>query len=192
MYLVNGGLPEVVATFNRQRKELFSAFQQVRNLQNRLVSDYVADMAKHCGKQNAMHLERLWRNIPAQLGRDQDGSSAKFVFKDVLPGIRGYQRMAGAIDWLEATGLVLRLPIVNSGQLPFPAYEKENFFKLFIFDVGILGALGKLPAKNILDYEYGTYKGFFAENFVAQEFKACGRDNLACWREGRAEVEFIT
>ena len=95
MYLVNGGLPEVVATFNRQRKELFSAFQQVRNLQNRLVSDYVADMAKHCGKQNAMHLERLWRNIPAQLGRDQDGSSAKFVFKDVLPGIRGYQRMAG-------------------------------------------------------------------------------------------------
>ena len=98
----------------------------------------------------------------------------------------------GAIDWLEATGLVLRLPIVNSGQLPFPAYEKENFFKLFIFDVGILGALGKLPAKNILDYEYGTYKGFFAENFVAQEFKACGRDNLACWREGRAEVEFIT
>ena len=70
---------------------------QVRNLQSRLITDYVADMAKHCEKQNAMHLERLWRNIPAQLGRDQDGAAAKFVFKDVLPGIRGYQRMAGVI-----------------------------------------------------------------------------------------------
>ncbi len=192
MYLVTGGLPEVVATFYREREDLFIAFQHVRNLQNRLLRDYVADMAKHCGKQNAMYIERLWRNIPAQLGRDHDGGAPKFVFKDVLPGIRGYERMAGVIDWLEAAGLVLRLPIVNSGLLPFPAYEKENFFKLFIFDVGILGALGKLPLKSILDYDYGTYKGFFAENFVAQEFQACRRDNLACWREGRAEVEFIT
>ncbi len=192
IYLVTGGLPEVVLMYNRERENLYTALEQVRNMQNRLITDYVADMAKHCGKQNAMHLERLWRNIPAQLGRDQDGAATKFVFKDVLPGIRGYERMVGVIDWLNAAGLVLRLPIVNSGQLPFPAYEKENFFKLFIFDVGILGALGKLPAKNILDYDYGTYKGFFAENFVAQEFHSCHRDNVACWREGRAEVEFIT
>ncbi len=192
MYLVTGGLPEVVATFQRRREDLFSAFQHVRNLQNRLISDYVADMAKHCGKQNAMHLERLWRNVPAQLGRDQERGATKYIFKDVLPGIRGYERMAGVIDWLEAAGLVLRLPIVNSGLLPFPGYEKENCFKLFVFDVGILGALGRLPAKTILDYDYGTYKGFFAENFVAQEFQASRRDNLACWREGRAEVEFIT
>ncbi|MDT8389946.1 MAG: AAA family ATPase [Lentisphaeria bacterium] len=191
-YLVTGGLPEVVLTFYREQANPFSAFQHVRDVQNRLVTDYVADMAKHCGKQNAMHIERLWGNIPAQLGRDQNGAAPKFVFKDVLPGIRGYERMTGVIDWLEAAGLILRLPIVNSGQLPFPAYEKENFFKLFIFDIGILGALGRLPARNILSYGYGTYKGFFAENFVAQEFQTRRRENLACWREGRAEVEFIT
>jgi len=45
----------------------------------------------------------------------------------IRPGIRGYERLAGAIDWLEAAGLILRVPIANSGQLPFPAYEKENF-----------------------------------------------------------------
>ena len=83
------------------------------------------------------------------------------------------------------------MPIANSGLLPFPAYEKENFFKLFVFDVGILGALSRLPVKSVLDYDYGTYKGFYAENFAAQEFRACQRDNLACWREGSAEVEFI-
>jgi predicted AAA+ superfamily ATPase len=191
LYLATGGLPEVVSAFMQKRDDLFAAFQEVRAVQTRLVSNYVADMAKHCGKQNAMHLERLWRHIPAQLGRDQSGSAPKFVFKDVLPGIRGYERLAGAIDWLSAAGLILRLPIANSGLLPFPAYQKESFFKLFVFDVGILGALSRLPVKSVLDYDYGTYKGFYAENFAAQEFRARRRDNLTCWREGRAEIEFI-
>jgi predicted AAA+ superfamily ATPase len=191
LYLAIGGLPEVVMTFLRNRQDLFSAFAEVRAVQTRLISDYVADMAKHCGKENAMHLERLWQNVPAQLGRDQNGSAPKFVFREVLPGIKGYERLAGVIDWLEAAGLILRIPIANSGQLPFPAFQKENTFKLFVFDVGILGALSRLPVKSILDYDYGTYKGYYAENFAAQEFHSRGWNNLACWREGTAEVEFL-
>ncbi len=191
LYLVTGGLPEVVLVFMKGRGDRFAALQEVRVIQTRLVSEYVADMAKHCGKQNAMHLERLWRNVPAQLGRDQDGSAPKFIFKNVIPGMKGYERIAGTIDWLVAAGLIIRLPIVNSGLLPFTAYEKENFFKLFVFDVGILGALSRLPIKSILDYDYGTYKGYYAENFAMQELMGIHRDNIACWREGRAEVEFI-
>ena len=191
LYLVTGGLPEVVTTFMDERDDQFTAIQEVRTIQTRLLSEYIADMAKHCGKQNAMHLERLWRNTPAQLGRDQNGSASKFTFKDVIPGVKGYERLSGTIDWLVAAGLIIRLPIVNSGLLPFTAYSKENFFKLFVFDVGMLGALSRLPAKNILDYKYGTYKGYYAENFVAQELSATHRDNIACWREKRAEVEFI-
>lgn len=190
-YLVTGGLPEVVSVFLQRRQDQFAAFQEARNIQTRLVSEYVADMAKHCGKQNAMHLERLWRNVPAQLGRDQNGSAPKYVFRDVLPGMRGYERLAGTIDWLQAAGLLLRVPIVNSAQLPFTAYEVQNAFKLFVFDVGILGALSRLPLQAILEYDYGTYKGYVAENFVAQEFAAVGRDNVACWRERTSEVEFI-
>ena len=191
LYLVVGGLPEVVATFMEGRDDQFTALQDVRTIQTRLLSEYIADMAKHCGKQNAMHLERLWRNTPAQLGRDQDGSAPKFTFKDVIPGVKGYERLSGTIDWLVAAGLIIRLPIVNSGLLPFTVYSKENFFKLFVFDVGILGALSRLPAKSTLNYQYGTYKGYYAENFVAQEFTAAHRENFACWREKRAEVEFI-
>jgi len=192
LYLAVGGLPEAVSAFLERRNDPFSAFQKVREIQNRLVSEYSADMAKHCGKQNAMQLERLWRQIPAQLGRDQAGSAPKFVFKDVLPGIKGYERMAGAIDWLETAGLILRVPIANCGQLPFSAYTKENAFKLFVFDVGILGALSRLPVKAVLDYDFGTYKGYYAENFVAQTFRTLNRADTVCWREGTAEVEFLT
>lgn len=191
LYLVTGGLPEVVVAFMRDYDDKQAAFRNVRAIQTRLISEYMADMAKHCGKQNAMHLERLWRNVPAQLGREQKGSAPKFAFKDVLSGIKGYQRMAGVIDWLVSAGLVSRLPIVNCGQLPFTAYERENAFKLFVFDVGILGALSRLPVTSILDYDYGTYKGYYAENFVMQELVAANENNVACWREGRAEVEFI-
>ena len=192
LYLVVGGLPEGVASFQRLREHAVEAFQEVRRIQEQLVSAYAADMAKHCGKQNAMHLERLWRQIPVQLGRDQNGGAPKFVFKDVVPGIKGYERLAGVIDWLEMAGLLIRVPIVNSGQLPFNAFSKENAFKLFVFDVGILGALGRLPVRRVLDYDYGTYKGYYAENFLAQTFLAGGRVPIACCREGTAEVEFLT
>jgi predicted AAA+ superfamily ATPase len=94
------------------------------------------------------------------------------------------------LDWLDAAGLMIRVPIANRGLLPSSAYQKENYFKLFAFDVGILGALSRLPVKSVLDYDYGTYKGYYAENFVAQEFRFCQRD-VTCWREGRAEVEFV-
>ena len=190
MYLAVGGMPEVVAAFQSLRADLWNACAEARKIQERLTTNHLADMAKHCGKQNAMHLERLWQNIPAQLSRDQSGSAPKFAFKEALPGLRGYERMAGVIDWLHAAGLILRHPIVNSGHLPFAAHAKENFFKLFVFDIGLLGALSRLPMANILRQDYGSYKGYCAENFVAQEFHALGWQT-ACWREGQAEVEFL-
>jgi len=190
VYLAVGGMPEVVAAFQSLRSDLWGACGEARKIQERLTTNHLADMAKHCGKQNAMHLERLWQNIPAQLSRDQSGSAPKFAFKEAIPGLRGYDRMAGVIDWLQAAGLILRHPIVNSGHIPFAAYSKENFFKLFVFDTGLLGALSRLPMANILRQDYGSYKGYYAENFVAQEFHALGWQT-ACWREGRAEVEFL-
>ncbi len=94
-YLIVGGLPEVVKSWRENRKDPYAAFKEVRRLQHDLITAYIADMAKHCGKQNSMHLERLWRNIPAQLAKEQDGSASKYKFKGVIPGIHGYARMAG-------------------------------------------------------------------------------------------------
>ena len=191
-YLVVGGMPEVVSVFAKQReKSLFSAFTSVRSKQKQLIDAYFSDIAKHSGKVNAMHIERVLRSVPAQMASGVDTQLPKYVFKDVIPGVRGYERMAAAIDWLQKAGLIVRLPIVNSGELPFLAHSSENFFKLALFDVGILGALAALPPQAILDYDFGSYKGYFVENFVLQQFIASGLDNLACWREGDSEVEFL-
>jgi len=190
-YMVVGGLPEVVTVWKENLDTPLVAFKEVRKAQKNLLISYLADMAKHSGKQNSMHLERLWSNIPGQLAREQSGSASKFKFKNVLPGVRGYERLAGPIDWLTKAGLVKKVTMVNSAHLPLSAYTKDNTFKLYSFDTGLLGALGNLPPMVILDYDYGSYKGYFAENFAAQEFQGAEEQALYYWRERTAEVEFV-
>ena len=191
IYFVVGGLPEIVKTFIEYKDDLFVALQKVRETQNNLLLTYIADIAKHSGKQNSMHIERLWRNVPAQLAREHDGSAGKFKFKGIVPGVKRYSQLVGSIDWLVSAGLIIKVRIVNNGQIPFSAYTTENFFKLYVFDVGLLGALSELPPKAIIEYEYGSYKGYFAENFVAQSFISSGVKELYCWKERTAEVEFL-
>lgn len=190
-YFVVGGLPEVVQTYINHQNSPVEAFKQVRKRQNELITIYYADMAKHCGAVNAMHIQRVWNSVPTQLMRNLDGSSSKYVFKGVIPQVNRYQQLVGAIDWLEAAGLIIKISIVESAQIPLKAYNKENFFKLMLFDIGILGAMSDLSAQSILDYEYGSYKGYFAENFVAQEFLQGAGKPLYSWNEGTAEVEFL-
>jgi len=190
IYFIIGGLPEVVKIYLARKENLYEALLAAREKQEQLIIAYHADMAKHSGKVNAMHLERIWNSIPTQLAQSQDGSAHKYRFKDVIPGASRYDRLATSIDWLEAAGLTIKIPISKSGNLPFSAYVKENAFKLLCFDVGILGAISGLSPQVILDYDYGSYKGYFAENFVAQELLITRR-KLYCWEEGESEVEFL-
>ncbi len=190
-YFVVGGLPEVVAKYYEHRENLFEAFKVVRKKQDDLLNSYYADISKHSGKVNAMHIDRVFRAVPQQLSQVQDGSVQRFKFRGVVPGVSHYDRLAGAIDWLEAAGLIMKVHIASTGFLPFGGYTKENFFKLLLFDVGILGLMSGLSPKVVLDSDYGTYKGFFAENFVAQELAANKHGSLYCWQEKNSEVEFL-
>lgn len=190
-YLIVGGLPEVVGTFIQHRENPFVAFQKVRERQKSLLATYLADIAKHSGPVNAMHIARIFESVPAQLSRSQDGSAPKFVFKGVVPGVDRYSKLVGALDWLEKAGLIIKVLIVNSGRLPFSAYSEENVFKMYLFDVGLLGAMCQLTPKMILDFDWGSYKGFFVENYVAQELLTAGKEKLYSWHEKTAEVEFL-
>lgn len=89
-------MPEVIQTFIDHKDNLFVAFEKVRENQIQLLSDYYADIAKHSGKINAMHIDRIWRSIPAQLASSIDGSAKKYQFHGVIEGIDRYSRLAGA------------------------------------------------------------------------------------------------
>ena len=88
-------------------------------------------------------------------------------------------------------GLVLKVPLVEKPELPLRAYAKPNLFKLYLFDVGMLGCMLDLPLESILDQDYGSYKGYYAENYVAQELTAAGRSPLYSWQGRQSEIEFL-
>ncbi len=190
-YFIVGGLPEAVQVFVDNRDNLFVAFEKVREVQEQLLSGYYVDIAKHSGKVNAMHIDRIWRSIPNQLASSVDGSSKRYQFNGIIEGIDRYSRLANAFDWLENAGLIFKVPIIHTAEHPLSAYTEESRFKLFVFDVGMLGALSGLAPRTILEYQYGTYKGYFAENFIAQEFFSANCKELYAWQEGRSEVEFV-
>ncbi len=190
-YLVVGGLPEVVNRYRERQENLFEAMQFVRKTQRDLLDAYVADIAKHSGKANALHIERLWRNVPEQLGKAGSGSTVKFKLRDAVPGIRGYERLSSPLDWLDGADLIIRIPIVDAVGIPLSAYGKENRFKLYFFDTGLLGAISGISPSVFLNYGFGSYQGYIAENYVAQELRASGIRNLYCWQGRTAEVEFL-
>jgi predicted AAA+ superfamily ATPase len=190
-YLVVGGLPEAVQTYIEHQTNLFTALQQVREKQKALIFGYYADIAKHAGKVNAMHIDRVWQSIPTQLAKAQDHTTGRFQFKGIIPGIDRYHRLANVFDWLQAAELIIRVPIISTVALPLSAYVEDSRFKCYLFDIGILGALSDLSPQTILSYDYGTYKGYFVENFIAQELTTRHSTRLYSWEENRAEVEFL-
>ncbi len=192
-YLVVGGLPAVVKTYVSFKDDLPRALQEVRAEQQKLINAYNSDIAKHSGKVNSMQIEGVLSSAALQLGSTQDTGAKKFSLKDVIPKVSSFSRMENALHWLIKAGLIIRVPLLKTVALPLKAYAEENKFKLFIFDVGILGALADLRPATILSYDFGTYKGFFAENFVAQEFiMQDGRlDRLFCWQGRESEIEFL-
>lgn len=189
-YLIIGGLPEVVAEFAKNLDQVSTAYEVARKKQESLIFQYVADIAKHSGKVNSMHIERVWSNAASQLATTHDGKSDKFKFKGVVPNIRGYERLAGAIEWLQKAGLIVKVPICKKPASPLRGYTEDSVFKIYLFDVGILGAMIGLRPSTVVAYDFGSYKGYLAENFVTRELVSQGIE-LYCWRESTSEVDFL-
>jgi len=192
LYLVVGGLPEVVSTYLDSEENIVTALINVREKQRLIIHEYIRDMAKYSGKANALHLERVFREIPIQLAKSQDDSVKRFKFSGVLPSVSQYSRFASVFDWLKGAGLIFKVPIVDSVEIPLVQHISESRFKAYLFDVGMLGALADIPPKMLLDFNFNTYKGYLAENFVLQELKCRGIDNLYSWQGTKAEIEFLT
>jgi|GEM_PF-4915809 len=110
----------------------------------------------------------------AQLSLVLDDSVKRFKFKGVAERKSRYSDFDNAITWLEKCRLVLKnYPIEGLPRSPLAAYQKENYFKLFLFDIGLLNNMLGISYKEIKQQGF-EYKGYLAENFVQQEMAAQG------------------
>jgi len=191
VYYITGGMPEAVQRYVDLKENLYETFTNVRGAQQAILEGYRSDFAKHAGKENAAHINRVFDNVPVQLSKNINTSVQRYRFKGVIPNKSKFVQLDGPIDWLVKSGLINKVFIVNTPALPLKNFSKDNIFKLYLFDTGLLGCMQDLPFDSILSQDYGRYKGYYAENFVAQEFTAVGCRELFSWAGKESEIEFL-
>ncbi len=183
-YYYVGGMPEVVDCYVRTQN-----LHKVREIQNRILKDYHLDFARHVPTDQLPRVTAVWDSLPSQLARD----NKKFIYGVIKKGARA-REYENAIQWLLHAGLVHKISRVNSIQRPLKFYEDVSAFKLFILDLGLLGALVDVSAREILTEEnfFVEYKGAFTEQFIAQEMLASNYKLYYYSKENSPlEIDFI-
>lgn len=182
-YLIVGGMPAAVAQFTST-----GSYLAVADVQQRVLDDYTADMAKYADASSAVRIRACYHSIPAQLAKENH----KFQYKVVQRG--GSATIFGeAIEWLKYAGVVLKCNKITEGTIPVAAYVDLSDFKLYMSDVGLLTLRSGMPNSMILSplHENNTFLGAIAENYVAQALVAKGF-HLYYWKSNNsAEVDFI-
>ena len=159
-YYYVGGMPEVVQDYI-----LYNDLRNVRKLQREILRNYNNDFSKHAGN-DTQHVRMVWNSLPSQLARE----NKKFIYGAVKKGGRA-KEFERAIQWLVDAGLVYRVHRCLNPTMPLSMYEDANAFKLYVLDVGLLGAMADMPARLMLinNDVFKEAKGSFTENYVLQQ-----------------------
>jgi predicted AAA+ superfamily ATPase len=90
--------------------------------------------------------------------------------------------------------LVIKVNRIKTPKLPLKVYEDFGAFKLFVHDMGILGAMVQTKAKLIVEQDtiYTEFKGSLSEQFVCQELHTAGL-SLFYWssEDSKQEIDFV-
>ena len=172
IYYFVGGMPESVLKYIETRDTM-----SVREVQNNILAIYRSDMSKHATPQEVVRITQVWQSIPSQLARE----NKKFIYGAIKSGARA-REFELAIQWLQDAGLVIRVNRASKPNLPLKFFEDPSAFKLYLLDVGMLGALGNVPPEQLLtrDNELYDSKGAITENYVVTQI-ATMRDVTMCY-----------
>lgn len=160
-YYYVGGMPEMVAYFSEHKN-----YEEVRRLQNNLLEQYENDFGKHTMGTNLARIRMVWNSIPLQLAKE----NRKFFFGQIKKGAR-MKDFEIAIEWLLDCGLVHKVYKVKQAHVPLKSYVDFSTFKLYMLDVGLLGALSELDAESLLEGSkiFTEFKGALTEQYVLQQ-----------------------
>ena len=189
-YLLVGGMPEAASLFADAYPSV--DFSEVRRIQLDIANDYRSDFSRH--EENMprglpVRLRQVWSSLPSQLARE----NKKFLYSAVRSGARG-RDFELAIEWLRDCSLVHEVTKVNPPQYPLRINERFDQFKLFVVDVGLLGAMMDVDFSMALDADglFGMAKGAVAEQYVCQQLVATGYEPHY-WQadNSSAELDFV-
>lgn len=185
-YYYIGGMPEVVASFIGN-----GDFMEVRNLQRNILIAYEQDFSKHAPNEIVPRIRMLWNSIPAQLAKE----NRKFIYGQVKKGARAKDYEL-ALSWLIDSGLIYKIERISKPSIPLKGYVDGSAFKLYILDVGLLGAMGAIDARTLLEENkiFEEFKGALTEQYVLEQLIANHELSVYYWStdgNGTAEIDFV-
>ena len=184
-YYYTGGMPEVVLQYS-----VSGDMNQVREIQKRILVSYEQDFSKHAPAEIVPRIRMIWSGVPAQLAKE----NRKFIYGQIKAGARA-KDFELALSWLIDCGLLYKVHNVSKPALPLKAYEELNTFKLFMLDIGLLGALTELDARTLLERNtvFTEFKGALTEQYVYQQLRTMNDLPVYYWSAGnaRSEVDFL-
>lgn len=180
-YYYVGGMPAVVDEFRQNRD-----YAEVRQIQNDIVRQYEGDFGKHVDARTLPRIRLVWDSVPLQLAKE----NKKFFFGQIKKGARSSEYEI-AIQWLVDCGLIYKVNRVNEPNMPLKAYKSMNAYKLFVLDVGLLGAMSELEAESILEGNdiFIEFKGALTEQYVLQQLISDTRYNPYYFATEKATFE---
>ena len=183
-YYFIGGMPEAVFKYRKT-----GSFDITRKIQKDIIDAYLLDFAKHADKYQVMKITAIWHSIPVHLSRE----NKKFIFSAVKKSARA-RDYEEALQWLLDAGLIYKSFNISAPRIPLIAYANTAIFKVFLLDIGLLGAMSNLSPDSIIKGNaiFTHFYGALVENYVVQQLQGKMHENLFYWTSGgRAEVDFV-
>ncbi len=184
IYHITGGMPESIKNMVSVQNDIINYDTTI--LEN-IIDSYFKDMDKYVtSNSETLKIERVYRSIPSQLANE----SKKFQYSKIHQGAKARQYDT-SLDWLEASNMILKSNLVSSPKIPLKGFVKEETFKLFLNDVGILNRLLEIKQQDILSDSLSLYKGAITENYVATQLKSSGYSLYYFKSNGKMKIDFL-
>ncbi|WP_085535175.1 ATP-binding protein [Massilibacteroides vaginae] len=184
-YYYVGGMPEVVSNY-----AINQDFSEVRQIQQQILNSYEQDFSKHAPTDVVPRIRMVWNSVPAQLSKE----NRKFIYGLIKQGARA-KEFELALAWLIDCGLIHKINRVSKPALPLKAYEDMGAFKLYLLDIGLLGAMANLDVKTLLDGNqiFTEFKGALTEQYVLQQLVTDAEISIFYWSSEKSigEIDLL-
>lgn len=184
-YYFVGGMPAAVLAFVSD-----GDLNNVRTIQKSIIEAYERDFSKHAPAIEVPRIRMVWHSIPSQLSKE----NRKFIYGMIKEGARA-KDFELAIEWLKDAGLIYKVNRCKKAQLPLAAYEDFSAFKMFLSDIGLMGAMSNIPVQSLLNGNmlFSDFKGALTEQFVLQQMKTNQSLSIYYWSadNSRGEIDFL-
>ena len=182
-FMVVGGMPEVASDFSINKD-----FNRVNSIQSDIIAEYKDDISKHAKGKEKQLVRMCYDAIPKQLAKELK----KFQYSTIEKG-QTRRKYGGSVQWLKDSEIVNACYNIREPYLPLMANAKDDQFKLYINDTGLLCCMYGFETKLAIlnDTLKGNARGGIYENVISECLLKRGYSLYYFRPDVEHEIEFL-